>query len=123
MLILMSCADAKRGGEAAKVAVVDCGKQLAPGLAAAVARWGVQAAIAGEVDWDSIETGARGLGLGAGSCAVAEFLLAWKDRPRPAAAAARLGESGTMARGQVALERLRAELGGARLRLADGTVL
>lgn len=113
------CADATRAETAGKAAVLDCAKPQVATAAALVARWGVEAAIAGKVDWAKIEADAEGFGIGVGSCGYAEFLRAWKHRPVPQAAT--LGAVPDDA--QAGLERLRAKLGGAQIKLADGTIL
>lgn len=78
---LMGCATAKHGATSAKTAVIECGKQDLPSIVAAVARWGVESALAGKVDWPSIETQAKGMALGTGSCAYAELIRAFKSKP------------------------------------------
>ncbi|HKP07592.1 MAG TPA: hypothetical protein VJU58_10110, partial [Microbacterium sp.] len=117
---MLGCATVERAGGAAKSAVVECGKQFAPSAAALLARWGVKSAITGHPDWADIEQTALGLGEGAGVCAVAEFLNAWKHSPAPQVAALG-GTTGVVAEGQAVLERLRAHVGGAKLQLVDGS--
>lgn len=117
-----ACAAAERAGAAAKVAAIDCGVPKLATAAALVARWAVQDALAGEVQWAKHETDAIGFGLGVGSCAYAEFLRAWKAQPRPQALAI-AAQPDPLAAAEAGLERLRARLSGAPIKLADGTVM
>lgn len=116
---LCGCSTVDRAGDAAKQAVIDCGKQYAPSIAAQLARWGVESTIAGKVDLEALEQGARALGLGAGSCAVAMFLRAWQTR-QPVGIAALGGEPDMVTQLHGVLVRVS---GGATVRLADGSVL
>jgi hypothetical protein len=87
LLLLVSCTAAQRATSAAtSPGVIECAKNYAPAGAEALARWGVEALLAGKVDWSRIEVDAKGLGLGVGSCAVAEFLRAYKANPKTAVA-------------------------------------
>ena len=119
LLLATSCATAKRAGSAAKEAIIDCAKQDGPAIVAGVAHFGARAIIDGHIDWEAIETAAKGAGLGVGSCAVAEFLRAYK-RLAKEQIAARGGEPDAVVQGQAVLARLS---GGAGVKLADGTVM
>lgn len=114
-----ACATAERAGGAAKVAALKCGEPQLATAAALIARWAVQDALAGKVDWASHETDALGFGLGIGTCAYAEVRRAWKAKPVVQA----LAGGPVPDDGQAGLERLRAKLGGVPIQLADGTVL
>ena len=119
-MTLSGCATVDRAGDAAKVAVLDCAKpQLAPS-AALIARWAIEDALAGKIDWAAHERDATGFGLGVGSCAYAEVLRAWKAKPTPQALAT---SAPPPDEGAAGLERLRERLGGGPIKLADGTVL
>lgn len=109
------CATTERAGTAAKNAVVDCGKQYGPGVAASIARWAAESAIAGRVDWAAIEESAKALGVGVGGCAVFTFWRAFQSRPRPelAARATVEGPADDVAQGEAVLARLSAGWGGA----------
>jgi hypothetical protein len=119
VLATLGCSTVDRAAGAAKHALIDCGKQYAPTIAAELARWGVESAIAGKVDLQELEQSAKGLGLGAGSCAVAEFLRAWKAR-QPVGIAALGGEPDLVTQLHGVLARVS---GGVPVRLADGTEL
>lgn len=119
LLLVCSCATAERAGGAAKAAALKCGEPQLATAAALIARWVVQDALAGEINWAAHETDALGFGLGIGTCAYAEVLRAWKARPVVQALAA----GPVPDAGQAGLERLRAKLGGVPIQLADGTVL
>lgn len=114
-----ACATAERGAGAAKVAALKCGEPQLATAAALIARWAVQDALAGKVDWAAHETDALGFGLGIGTCAYAEVRRAWKARPVVQAIAVGPAPDD----GRAGLERLRAKLGGVPIQLADGTVL
>jgi hypothetical protein len=115
--MLCGCSTVDRAGDSAKHALIDCGKQYAPTIAAELARWGVESVIAGKVDLQELEQSAKGLGLGAGSCAVAEFLRAWKAR-QPVGIAALGGEPDLVTQLHGVLARVS---GGVPVRLVDGT--
>jgi len=115
----VGCAAAKRAGPAAEHASIVCGKEYASAIAAEVAAYGVRSLIAGKVDWPTIETLAQAAGLQVGSCAVGEFLRAWKAQPETQVAA-RGGEPDTIAQGRAVLARVS---DGAPVQLADGTVV
>ena len=119
LLLVTSCATAQRAGSAAKEAIIDCAKQDGPAIVAGVAHFGARAIIDGHIDWEAIETAAKGAGLGVGSCAVAEFLRAYKAAEKTQVAA-RGGEPDVVVQGQAVLARL---TGGAGVKLADGTVM
>lgn len=114
----LSCATAHRGYNAAKPAVLDCSKQDLPAAAGLAARWGVDSALAGKVDWAALERDAAGLGLGAATCLYAEFLRYWKAKPTVQAMA--LGPQPQQDDGSAGLARL---TNGVRLKLADGTMV
>lgn len=116
---LTSCATAKRAGTAGKVAVVDCGKPALAPAAALLARWAVEDAMAGKIQWSAHEQDALGVGLGVGTCAYAEFRRAYKAKPTVQA----LATGPAPDDGSAGLARLRAKLGGAEIRLADGSVM
>lgn len=111
------CAETKRGAAAAKVAALECGKPQLATAAAIVARWAVDDALAGEIQWAKHEADALGFGLGVGTCAYAELRAAYRAKPTPQALA--LGSPPDD--GQAGLERLRAKLGGAKIILTDGS--
>ena len=110
----VGCAASKRVAGAAGHAVIDCAKQDAPAIIAGVAHFGARAVIDGRIDWDAIETAAKGAGLGVGSCAVAAFLQALKQQPSTQVAA-RGGPPDVIAQGQAVLARVS---GGAEVLLA-----
>lgn len=120
LLLIASCAPAQRGIGAAKVAALKCGEPQLATAAALVARWAVEDAIAGKVQWAQHETDALGFGLGVGTCAYAEIQRAWRAKPTVQSAA--LGGQATDD-GGAGLERLRARSGVAKIVLADGTEL
>jgi hypothetical protein len=107
------CAEAKEYAHAGKAAVIDCGKEYAGPLLAAVARYGALAATKGKVDWGAVEKDALALGKEVGSCAVAAFLDALKKQPEPQVASLG-GEPDVVVQGQAVLARLS---GGAEVRL------
>ena len=119
LLLVTACAATQRAGSAAKHAVIDCGKQYAPAIIAGVAHFGARAIIDGRIDWEAIETAAKGAGLQVGSCAVAEFLRAYRQLSKEQVAA-RGGEPDVVAQGQAVLARVS---GGASVKLADGAVM
>jgi len=116
---LAGCATAERAGGAAKVATLKCGEPQLATAAALVARWAVDDALGGRIDWAAHETDALGFGLGVGTCAYAEVRRAWKAKPTVQARAAGPAPDD----GQAGLERLRAKLGGVPIQLADGTAM
>lgn len=119
--LAISCTKTKPYTDSAGHAVIDCGKQDLTAIAALAADLGARAALAGHVDWDAIETAAKGAGLGVGSCALAEFLRAIRKQPLPQVAAMTGGPvPDLVALGQAALARVS---GGASVKLADGTTL
>lgn len=122
VLLQAGCATAERGGHAAKVAALKCGEPQLATAAAIVARWAVEDALAGKVQWDKHETDALGFGLGVGTCAYAEVVRAWKAKPTPQALALSAGPD-EFELAQAGLERLRTKAGGAQIVLADGTVI
>lgn len=79
LLAATSCASAQRAGTAAKTAAEVCAKQYAPAVASTAAGYGLRALIAGHVDWDVIETLAKGAGLQVGGCAADAFVRAWRE--------------------------------------------
>ena len=116
LILTLGCATAHRGYTAGKVAAIECGKtNLAP-AAALLARWGVEDALAGKIDWAKHEKDAEGFALGVGTCAFAEARRAWKAKPTVQAAT--LGEQPDD--GSAGLARLAK---GAKVVLADGTVM
>lgn len=116
LILTLGCATAHRGYTAGKVAAIECGKlNLAP-AAALLARWGVEDALAGKIDWAKHEKDAEGFALGVGTCAYAEARRAWKSKPTVQAAT--LGEQPDD--GSAGLARLAR---GAQVVLADGTVV
>jgi len=119
LAIAPACATAERAGGAAKVAALKCGEPQLATAAALVARWAVDDALAGEINWAGHETDALGFGLGIGTCAYAEVRRAYKAKPTVQARGAEQAPDD----GQAGLERLRAKLGGVPIELADGTVL
>lgn len=84
ILMLFACSTTTRGAPAVKTAAIECGKEYAPALVKAVAKWGAAALAAGKIDWPAVEADALALGKEVGSCAVAEFLAAYKASPAPA---------------------------------------
>jgi hypothetical protein len=122
LVLQPGCATVERGEQAAKVAALECGKPQLATAAALVARWAVEDALAGKVQWDKHETDALGFGLGVGTCAYAEVVRAWKAKPTVQALAI-VAAPDESALAQAGLERLRAKVGGAPIKLADGTVL
>lgn len=119
LLLVTSCATTQRAGTAGKHAAIQCGKQYGPTVASALARWGAESAIAGKLDTDALETTAKGLGLGAGSCFVGEVLRAWKAL-QPVGVAALAGDADAVTQIHAVLARVS---GGAQVVLADGTVV
>ncbi|MGE5803373.1 MAG: hypothetical protein ACM358_14095 [Gemmatimonadota bacterium] len=113
-----ACATAERAGGAGKIAALKCGEPQLATAASLIARWAVQDALAGTVDWAAHETDALGFGLGVGTCAYAEVRRAWKARPVVQA----LAVGPVPDDGSAGLERLRARLGGVQIVLADGAV-
>jgi hypothetical protein len=86
LLLLASCAEAKRGAAAGKVAAIKCGEPQLATAAAIIARWAVEDALAGKIQWPEHEHDALGFGLGVGTCAYAEVLRVWKSKPTVQAA-------------------------------------
>lgn len=114
---LTSCATAKRAETAGKTAVVECGKPALAPAAALLARWAVEDAQAGKIQWDAHERDALAMALGIGTCAYASLRAAYKAKPTVQA----LAVGSAPDDGSAGLERLRAQLGGAEIHLADGT--
>lgn len=116
LILTLGCSAASRGYTAGKVAALECGKlNLAP-AAALLARWGVEDALAGKIDWAKHEQDATGFALGVGTCAYAEALKAYRSKPTVQAMS--LGAQPDD--GSAGLARLAK---GAQVVLADGTVL
>ena len=116
LILTFGCAAAHRGYTAGKVAALECGKlNLAP-AAALLARWGVEDALAGKVQWDKHEADAAGFALGVGTCAYAEFVR--YDKAKPTVQALAVGA--VPDDGSAGLARL---ANGMQVVLADGTVL
>lgn len=116
LILTLGCGAADKAYTAGKVAALECGKlNLAP-AAALLARWGVEDALAGKIDWAKHEADAAGFALGVGTCAYAEARRAYKAKPTVQAMA--LGEQPDD--GSAGLARL---ANGAQVVLADGTVV
>jgi hypothetical protein len=114
---LAGCASVERGAAAGKKAGIECGKQSAPTWAGALARWGVESAIAREFDLEALKTTGKGLALGAASCFYGEVFRAWKAK-QPVGIAALAGEPDVVTQIHALLVKVS---GGATVRLADGT--
>jgi hypothetical protein len=120
---LVGCATTKHVATTGKDAVVQCVKadsaellQLTGELAAAAV---ASALKAGTVDWDALVAKAKAAGLEVGGCAFAALYKALDKEPE---VAARSSVPAVDPR-RAALEQLRAQLGGARWQLGDGSVL
>ncbi len=114
---LAGCATVERGAAAGKKAAIECGGQYAPSVAAALARWGVEAAIAREFDIDVLKAAGAGLALGSASCFYGEVQRAWKAK-QPVGIAALAGEPDVVTQIHALLVEAS---GGATVVLADGT--
>lgn len=120
----ISCATSKHVTSAGKDSVVSCAKADAGPLLVLAGELGADAAGAalhtGKVDWDALVDRALAQGLEIGGCAFVALYHALESKePEPTSRSLAAAPDPRRA----ALERLRAQLGGVRWELADGTVL
>lgn len=108
-----ACSETKEYARAGAHAVIDCAKADLPAIVALLADWGAKAALAGKVDWTTVEDGAKHKGVSVGSCAVAAFLAAVRKQPEPQVVAL-MGAPDTAVEGEAVLARVS---GGAEVRL------
>lgn len=126
VLLLTSCAGNKPPLTAAKDAVIDCGKVQRGALLGAVVEIGLMfyraftAGSSAPIDSSRIEELAVQRGADVGGCALAEFVKGLAEKQQPGVAVSALTTGSDPAR--VALERVRARLGGVRWQLTDGSV-
>lgn len=129
MLLTVACATTATGpgaskGDLATAGLKKCVTVDAPSLIALVAQFGATA-LAGAVkngkpDWNALVDSAIGKGAELGGCAFVALYHAY-DQVQPEAAVRSLIAEPDPRR--TALERMRAQMGGPRWELADGTVL
>lgn len=116
LILTLGCGAADKAYTAGKVAALECGKlNLAP-AAALLARWGVEDALAGKIDWAKHEQDAAGFALGVGTCAYGELVRYYKAKPTVQA----MSLGAQVDDGSAGLARLAK---GAQVVLADGTVV
>lgn len=104
-----ACATARKAPAAAGHAIVACAKADALPIAVLIATWGIESALAGRINWDSIEAGALAHGVTIGGCAADRFVAA--VTPRTSASVLPVADPGA-----AVLERLRARWGGVEWR-------
>jgi len=118
---LLGCNTLSSAPGAAGTAVIDCAKADAAAITTLVSELGADAVTTalgtGSADWGKLEADAIGQGKVIGGCALAEFVAALGKAKAPAVASARVAtvpQPTPADQGRAALERFRAQMGGAR---------
>lgn len=121
-LLITSCATFKKIETAGKTAIVECAKADQASLLDLTVTLAIDSVASilkiGAVDWSVLEARAAAKGLVDGGCAYAKFVALMKGTTPPVQSLISAPDPAV-----ASLDSLRAKFGGARWRLADGSVL